>query len=164
MTEIKRIYKELEQAFEARPAWHGPSLLQLLDDVTADQAAVRPNFGVHSIWELVLHIAVWEDEVRKCLQGEKLRWISDSEDWPFIPDTSEMAWKKTINELKTTHQQLLNTLSQFDGSLLDSYIPSDPAAAEFWAVTSYYSMLIGIIQHDTYHAGQIAILIKSNNR
>ena len=64
MTEVDRIRDQFRRAFEGE-AWHGPSVLALLDGVTAQQAAAHPIPGAHSIWELTLHIAAWE---RACLR------------------------------------------------------------------------------------------------
>ena len=69
MTEIDRILDQLKRAFEGH-AWHGPSLKELLNGVTAQQAHARPLANAHSIWELVQHIAVWEDVGRRRLGGE----------------------------------------------------------------------------------------------
>ena len=51
------IADQLRRAFEG-DAWHGPALLELLQDVDSTTAAAKPLRNVHSIWELVLHIAV----------------------------------------------------------------------------------------------------------
>jgi len=53
------IAEQLRRAFEG-DAWHGPALLELLQDVDAVTAAAKPLPDVHSIWELVLHVAVWD--------------------------------------------------------------------------------------------------------
>ena len=41
MSEVKRIADQLERAFEGG-AWHGPSVREVLDGVTAEQALSRP--------------------------------------------------------------------------------------------------------------------------
>lgn len=53
--ELMRLDEQLRRAFEG-DAWHGPSVLEALDGVSASQAAARPLDSVHSIWELVLHL------------------------------------------------------------------------------------------------------------
>ena len=40
MSEIKRINDQLKRAFEGK-AWHGPSVSEVLADVTAEQAAAH---------------------------------------------------------------------------------------------------------------------------
>jgi hypothetical protein len=64
MTETHRINSQLKRAQEGQ-AWHGPSLRELLDGVTAEQAAARPIPNAHSIWELVNHINKGESNVSK---------------------------------------------------------------------------------------------------
>ena len=50
-------------------AWHGPSVKEVLDGVD-EEAAKRKLPGVHSIWELALHIAGWTGEVALRLEGK----------------------------------------------------------------------------------------------
>ena len=71
MREIGRIQDQLQRAFDGN-AWHGPSLTALLGDVKPEQAAGKPIPGVHSIWELVLHIIAWERVVVRRLSGEAI--------------------------------------------------------------------------------------------
>src|ERR1051325_11083849 len=95
MTEIDRILDQLKRAFEGG-AWHGPSVREVLNGVTAAQANARPLPNGHSIWELVQHIAVWEDVGRRRLEGDPAEVpISSLEDWPPAEDVSETAWEKS---------------------------------------------------------------------
>src|SRR6266853_1935870 len=71
-TEAARIADQLRRAFDGT-AWHGPSLMELLDGVDAATAAAKPLAKVHSIWELVLHIAAWDAAGYRRLSGEKIR-------------------------------------------------------------------------------------------
>ena len=69
MTESFRLADQIRRAFEGN-AWHGDSLLELLADVNAKTAAARPVKDAHSIWEILLHIAAWDDAVRRRIGGE----------------------------------------------------------------------------------------------
>src|ERR1043165_6046514 len=92
MTEIERILDQLKRAYEGG-AWHGPSVREVLDGVTAAQAHARPLANGHTIYELVRHIAVWEDVGHRRLQGDPADVeISSPQDWPRPNDTSEEAW------------------------------------------------------------------------
>ena len=95
VSEAARIADQLCRAFDGS-AWHGPALLELLEDVDAATAASKPLADVHSIWELVQHIAVWEDVGRRRLSGDRAQIeISSPEDWPpadrNIGDTARTA-------------------------------------------------------------------------
>jgi len=71
------------------PAWHGPSMDQVLDGVSAAQAAAHPIAGAHSIWELVLHAAAWAEISRDRLRGERIADPSPEEDWPPLTATTD---------------------------------------------------------------------------
>jgi hypothetical protein len=55
-TELERLEAQLKRSFEGE-AWHGPSVLEALKDVTPQMAGVHHISGAHSIWELVLHLS-----------------------------------------------------------------------------------------------------------
>jgi uncharacterized damage-inducible protein DinB len=131
-------------------------VLSLLNGVTAAQAAAHPIPGAHSIWELTLHIAAWEDACRRRLEGDPAQ-LADDENWRPITDTSEAAWERTKQELTDTHRRLLDAIAAIDDSRLDQPIMTSSEIP----FSSAYVTLHGGVQHDLYHAGQIAILKKA---
>ena len=151
MSEVDRIADQLRRAYEGE-AWHGPPLKQILAGVTAEQAARRPVANAHTIWELVLHIAVWESVVRRRLAGE-VTDPSPEQDWPPVRDTSEAAWKKALADLEHGHLQLRQSVATLNDTQLSDKVPGKNY--------SRYGMLHGVVQHDLYHAGQIALLKKA---
>jgi uncharacterized damage-inducible protein DinB len=154
MSEIQRIEDQLQRAFEGH-AWHGPAVRELLADVTAAKAAGRPLPNAHSIWEIVLHMATWERVVRRRLQGEAVADLPTEEDWPPVRDSSEAAWRRAIDDLEQANHDLRNTMVRTSEARLAEMVPGKDH--------SVYVMLHGIIQHDLYHAGQIAVLKKAES-
>lgn len=152
MNETHRINSQLKRAYQGE-AWHGPSLRELLDDVTAEQAAARPIPGAHSIWELVNHIIAWEQISKRRLEGDPMKNPTDEVNFPPVNDPSESAWQATLEQLAASNQSLRDAVKLFDDSRLDDLVPE--------ASYSHYFMLHGVIQHDLYHAGQIALLKKA---
>jgi uncharacterized damage-inducible protein DinB len=152
MSEIKRINDQLKRAFEGK-AWHGPSVSEVLTGVTAGQAAAHPIAGAHSIWEITLHIATWERVGRARIEDSIPIDVSDEEDWPSVEDTSDDAWSSTLDELRRNHEALRAAIRQLDETRLDEIVPETQY--------SIYFLLHGVIQHDLYHAGQIALLKKA---
>ncbi len=150
MNDIKNILAQLEINFRG-DAWHGPSVMRILADVTAEQAAAKPIKNAHSIWELVLHIKVWKDTPRQRLAGQPFE-PSSEEDWPEVSDTSEVSWTNALKELEASHENLVEAVSKLDDTNLHQ-----PATGTDY---SNYFMIQGVIQHDLYHAGQIALLKK----
>jgi uncharacterized damage-inducible protein DinB len=155
MTEVERISDQFRRAFDGN-AWHGPAVLSLLEGVSASQAAARPVASAHSIWQLVQHIAAWESACLRRLKGDPAQ-LTDEEDWPLVADTSETAWKKAKEQLVETHRELLEAIAILKDVDLDKPIIDNPSIPS----SSVYVTLHGGIQHDLYHAGQIAILKKA---
>jgi uncharacterized damage-inducible protein DinB len=154
VSEGARIADQLRRAFDGS-AWHGPALLELLQDVDADTAAARPLPKVHSIWELVLHIAVWDDAGLRRLNGQKWQ-PTGLANFPLVSTPTEVAWRKTIAATKRTHDTLVKTVASLSDSRLGDRCPGKRY--------DLYHLLHGIAQHELYHAGQIAILKKSQER
>jgi len=150
-SESALIAEQLRRAFEG-DAWHGPALLELLQDVDAATAAARMIPNVHSIWELVLHTAVWDAVASRRLGGEKFQ-PDGLENFPPVPKATQGAWRKAIAQLKRTHDALVKTVSALPDSRLRERVPGKKY--------DFYFMLHGVAQHELYHAGQIAILKKA---
>jgi uncharacterized damage-inducible protein DinB len=153
MTESVRLADQIRRAFEGN-AWHGDSLLELLADVNAKTAAAKPVKDAHSIWELVLHIAAWDDAVRRRAGGEAVE-LSDEQNFPSVKDASEAAWRQVVESAKQTHNQLIKAVAAFPDSRLQDQVPGK---AEKYH--NFFYMFSGIVQHELYHAGQIALLKK----
>jgi uncharacterized damage-inducible protein DinB len=153
-TEASGIADQLRRAFDG-DAWHGPSLMELLEDVDAAMAAAKPLKNVHSIWELLLHIAAWDRAGLVRLSG-KVCQLTGTKNFPLVLKTTEATWKKAVEEAKRTHEKLVETVAGLDDSRLRDRVPGKRY--------DFYHMLHGIAQHELYHAGQIAILKKAGKR
>ncbi len=146
------IAEQLRRAFEG-DAWHGPALLELLQDVDAAMAAATPLPNAHSIWELVLHIAAWDTAACRRLAGEKWQ-PTGTANFPLVPkQTTQAAWRKAVARAKRTHDVLVKTVAALPESRLRERVPGKKY--------DFYFMLHGVAQHELYHAGQIAVLKKA---
>lgn len=148
--EKSRIADQLKRAFEG-DAWHGPAVLEVLEGVSARTAARKPLAGAHSIWELVLHIAAWDGAIGRRMEGQALQ-LSDEQDFPPVKDTSDSAWRNTVQTLKQRHAELIQGVLAMPDHRLTSQVPGKDY--------DFYHMLHGAVQHELYHAGQIALLKK----
>jgi uncharacterized damage-inducible protein DinB len=151
MSEIARILDQFDRAYRGE-AWHGPSLRALLDGVTAQDAAKHPVQGAHSIWEVVNHLAAWHQIVRRELAGEAIE-VTPEMDWPPVWEVSEVAWRRALDVLDESRKRLRTDAE----TLKEAQLNETPASQKY----SRYVMLHGLVQHDLYHAGQIAILEKA---
>jgi len=155
MSEIARIREEIRQAYAGQP-WHGPSVGELVTGVDATSAAARPVPGAHTIWELVLHLTAWAHEVTRRLQGGK-PGLPPEGDWPPVPQPTGEAWDAALVALRNAHQELLATVERFPEERLIELVAGTPPGTG----VTYYHMLHGLVQHDAYHGGQIALLRKA---
>ncbi len=154
MNQAGRIADLLHRAFHGN-AWHGPAVLEVLADVSAPTAAARPLASAHSIWELVLHITAWEGAVFRRLDGDPAL-LGDAEDFPPVRDVSDAAWKKVMAALGSGHEALEQAVRALPESRLTEAVPGKDY--------DIYFLLHGVIQHDLYHAGQMAVLKKSQRK
>jgi len=156
MSETARLADQIRRAFDG-DAWHGDSIKELLTSVTAETAAARPIKNAHSIWELVLHIAAWDDAVCRRIGGVAVQ-LAKEQDFPAVKDTSPAAWRQTLSHLEQTHSQLIKAVAAFPDSCLQDQVPGK--TEDYY---DFYYMFSGIVQHEIYHAGQIALLKKALN-
>jgi uncharacterized damage-inducible protein DinB len=155
--EIDRIVDELQREHEGDP-WHGSPLRTLLAGVTNEVAAAHPMRNVHSIWEIVLHMTAWKNEVRRRLSGAAAAEPEEG-DWPEVPAPTPDAWSAALAGLEAAHAALVAAIRQVPEATL--FEPTnDPRNRETGAGVSHYVLLHGIVQHDVYHAGQIALVRK----
>ncbi len=120
MKETERIADQLTRSIEGN-AWHGPSLMELLEGMNAEKAASKKIEGAHNIWEIVNHIIVWMDVVAKRV-GDEIVNITPEEDWANVNEFSEQAWQKSIENLKRSYINLKNTILNFPAEKLDDNI------------------------------------------
>lgn len=151
MNETHRINIQLKSAHQGS-AWHGPALNELLTGVTAAQAAAHPLPGLHSIWELVNHLAAWEAIVRQRLRGEEVSNVPDETNFPPVTDASESAWQAVLQQAAAINQTLRDTLQAAGDERLNEPAPGKQH--------TLYFEVHGALQHTLYHAGQIALLKK----
>lgn len=153
--EAVRIAEEMRRANDDDP-WFGSSRSSILSGLSAADAAAHPIPGAHSIWELVLHMTAWTREVRERL-GRTAATLDGAHDWPPVRDTSAVAWKTALTTLASENAALRSAVSRLDDARLAETVPGEQTPA-VGAGVSYYRMLHGLVQHDAYHSGQIAIL------
>ena len=147
----EQIVDQLQRAF-VENAWHGPALLETLDGVDYEVASKHPIEGVHSIWELVIHLIAWKDVVRRRLTSASPILPTDAEDWPQLPASTAADWSTTLEKLRRAHDQLITAVRELPVEAFERAIPGKDYNANV--------MLLGVAQHDDYHGGQISLLKK----
>jgi len=85
------------------------------------RTAARPIKNAHTIWELVLHIAAWDNAVLRRLGGVAVA-LSDAENFPAVTDASETAWRKALADVRRVHEKLVEAVSVLPDSQLDEKV------------------------------------------
>lgn len=136
--------------------WFGPSLTEVLAGVDARRAAERVDGVAHSIWELVLHLAVWARYAGYRFEGGVPHEL-DEANWPPVLDTRETAWAAALDEALGACEHAARTLAALSDGVLDAVDTNTPMDATGEPVT-LRRVASGLSQHVAYHAGQIALV------
>jgi len=157
-SDFEALRDDLKQVYDGDP-WHGSPITAVLGGVDAETAARRSVPHGHTIWELVLHMTGWTREVASRVRGNDAG--NPPEDWPSQPTKfSEADWRAAQDDLRDAHEDLLHAVGALKPADLIRMVGDvrDPAGGTGKTVGSH---LRGLLQHHTYHEGQIALLKKA---
>ena len=147
---IAALYRSVYEGDDKGEAWHGPALKALLRDITAEQASRQPKAGTHSIAQLVLHLAYWEEIMLRRLNGETVEApLNTPDDWPANRKFTDGEWKAALQRLEASHaamQAAMEAIDELDENVYRKY--------------DRYAVLHGMIHHCVYHTAQIALAKK----
>jgi uncharacterized damage-inducible protein DinB len=154
-TTAAQITKELTNTLSGQP-WYGPSVYDILAEVTFESAYEKQGHA-HTIIEIILHMVSWTEEIMDRM-NEKPASLPVSGNWPHPGDPDENKWKLWIADFKLVNVNLIKTIQDFpedrwDKPMIDERIDQP--------VTTYKELVYGFIQHQIYHAGQIALLTRA---
>lgn len=150
-TPKEQLLADLENVFSGEP-WYGDSALTILEGVSSAHA--MQLVGGRRIYTLLLHMLAWRGYALRQLQGESDFDIEvDSVlDWPPYQKEGAAAWPRAIASLQENQQQLLTVIRGLTEAQLMEIVPHQRFSFAF--------LINGIIQHDVYHLGQMALLKK----
>jgi uncharacterized damage-inducible protein DinB len=152
------LIRQLSATHDGEP-WYGSSRTSLLKGVRYTEAAAQPVPGGHSVWGLVLHMTAWTNEVRRRVNGHAPASPIEG-DWPAVAEVSASSWEAARQALTNAHLQLVAGLkalpeSRWREPIGDTHNPALGTGLDL------EGMVIGLAQHDAYHIGQIATLLRA---
>lgn len=151
MKENEKIQKLFNELHNGEP-WLDVTLTGMLKGINASRASAKPLENIHSIWEIIVHITFWRINLSRKLTGEKTVREDEPKDWDPIKDTSESAWRQTLECFDESIKLLSEILANIPPEKFDDiYTPNN---------TTYWELLYGTLEHDAYHLGQIVLLRK----
>lgn len=150
--EISAITRRIETVNSGEP-WFGRAIYNLLEEVDPQKASAQPNGKGHSMLELLWHMNTWASFTLKRLEKDEEQDMADFEnlDWRVL-DPQLHTWKKGLSEFKAIHKKIIALLKKKDDAFLKEIVD--------YRKYNYRFLLNGFIEHNIYHAGQIAYLNK----
>lgn len=97
------------------------------------------------------------EAVTKALHSENFPDIESNEDWPEM-ETTEDGWNQAQDRLRKTYESLTQSIKNLEEAQFTQQVRGSFKGESY--TTTFRKMLHGISDHNTYHAGQIAILKK----
>jgi uncharacterized damage-inducible protein DinB len=124
-----------------------------LEGLTPANARQKPNNNVHSCWENLHHIVIWQEGLIDAIKGKKVDWkeIEKHHNWPTETQLSndsnfDNLVKKYLDGLVRI-EKLLRTIN------LNTPMPA-------WGEKPIINAVIVLLQHNSYHLGKIMALRK----
>jgi uncharacterized damage-inducible protein DinB len=150
-SDLESLRQDLHKVYDGDP-WHGSSITQVLRGIDADLAARRSIPHAHTIWEIVLHMTAWTREVASRVRGAAAK--SPAEDWPAARfGGGEPAWKAAKGDMAAAQKEIEAAVAALRADDLVRWIENHEGAGY-----TVGTVIRGLLQHHTYHEGQIAIL------
>jgi len=149
---------DLRQVYDGDP-WHDGPISRLLKGIDAQTAARRSIPNGHTIWEIVLHMTGWTREVASRVRGADAK--DTAEDWPKQPKKpTDKEWRAAQDDLRGAHEDLVRAVDALKPADLVRMV-GDQRSASLGTGKTVGSHIRGLLQHHTYHQGQIALLKKA---
>jgi uncharacterized damage-inducible protein DinB len=98
-------------------------------------------------------MAVWADFARQRLRGEDLADPTDAEDWPLRDPVNEAGLGALWTQLDAAYRGLAAEVRALTEEQL-----ALPVRRHRYTVAD---MVRGVVEHGTYHGGQVAILLRA---
>ena len=147
MKETQRLIQLFEKGYNGSP-WIDVNLVDVLQNITPEQAIKKLYPNANSIWEITNHIISWRENVLQRVQGVEINTPLHNY---FVPlQKGDMTWKQTLKKLEASQKEWIHFLKNLKENEFETiYKPNG---------MSYYEHIQGILQHDVYHLGQIVML------
>jgi uncharacterized damage-inducible protein DinB len=149
MTSLHSIIADFSSFYDDNP-WFGDSYMDVISDITAVEALVTPPNG-HSIAVILWHMVKWRKTLTVRLLGDRdfRTDMTDADNWPSAESQTPATWEAAKSAFAEQQTILMEQLGEREEVFLDT---------EFVTGRKYRMLVSGVLQHDIYHLGQIALL------
>ena len=150
--EIQSIIRDLENTLDGDP-WYGRPVYAMLREVDSSIALKKPTAAAHSLTDILYHMLTWAEFTLKRIEKDKINDLAAFEkmDWRNI-DPEIHDWDEGLGAFIAFHQQIIALLQTRDDTFLNEIVD--------YRQFNFRYLLNGLVQHNIYHVGQVAYLIK----
>ena len=145
----------LEDIWNGTP-WYGDPSDKILAGISAADAARQLVPGTHTIWQIVLHMTAWTEAVGARVRGAGAK-APERGDWPNVESTSPEAWATVLADLATARKELLAEIDATHEEDIQIHVKNHSPPFSDTGI-SRAGTVVGLIEHDVYHLGQVALL------
>ena len=125
-----QMWDEMWNSYTWIPGWN-----KSFSDLTAKQAAWKPDPKRNSIWQILNHIAFWRETMVNRLAGKPpTDEVVAKRNWESPAEPTDAAWREALARLERSHQAIRKALG-------DEKVPVEK--------------LRYLLPHDAYHLGQV---------
>jgi uncharacterized damage-inducible protein DinB len=127
---------------------------KVVEGLTPANAKLKPENDNHSCWDLLHHIKIWQKAILDAIKGEEVDWgnISKHHNWPsaeyLSDDQNFLGLVKMFQDGLKEAEELIETID------LHKSMPA-------WDNAPVIQAIIVLLQHNSYHYGQIVAIRKS---
>ena len=148
---LKQLIGQLQGLYDGNN-WVYISVTEILKDISFETAIQKKLPKRNTIHEILQHSLSWRTLLLKKLEGDQAFDIqqNDDLDWPKTAVKSEDTWKQLVKDFHKNQEDLVQILSKKDDRILFEVVPGRNYNFKY--------LIHGVIQHDYYHFGQIALL------
>ncbi len=157
MNRSEKLSNELYNSIFGDP-WHGSPVKNILEEIPFEKAFLKPIPSAHNIIELTLHLNAWIEETLSRFNGN-VPAEPTMGDWPTPRDNNEEYWQTVKQKLFADTNRLIAVIKKFPEDKFDKLVGGERNIS-LGTGFSFEGLIIGLVQHNAYHTGQIALLKK----
>lgn len=152
---ITAIIDQMEQIHQG-DGWIGVNF-QKKTKILSESDFFDQTSGLHSIAEIISHLTTWRIEaILKIKTGKGSITDDDPSNWKSIQLLKKIGMEEILRQYNESLFKLIGLLKQENDTFLNEFYYDNDFKGEY-----HYRFLIqGMLHHDIYHLGQIALLIK----
>ena len=150
---VESYIQSARDSFDGKP-WYGTSTLYILDQVSESTINTVPEGFTKSIATLLRHMLSWKVFVIHKLKGHGDYRIPEESvaNWDYKA-LDPAAWQELREAIKKRHTEFLLLLESISDTDLDHQVDGSVYSKEY--------LIRGAIQHDIFHLGQIALMMRA---